>query len=75
MTARLVLLQTVVPLASDAFHIEGRRPNLLIVRHSVGAEELLRLMQPVEGILGAVTLGETELVSWRRRGTSLVVVA
>jgi len=63
----LILLQTVVPLTGGAVEIERRRRNLEMFRCTVGAEELLPLVQPCDGIVAAVVLGETQLVARHRR--------
>jgi len=63
----LILLQAVVPLAGGAVEIEGRCRNLEMFRRTVGAEELLPFVQPCDGIVAAVVLGESQLVVGRRR--------
>jgi len=63
----LVFLQTIVPLASGAVEVEGRRRNLEVFRRAVGAEELLAYVQPRDGIVAAVILRELQLVARGRR--------
>jgi len=62
----LVLLEAVVPLARSALEVERRSRDLEMVRRAVGAEELLSLVQPRDGVVGTIILGKSEHV--RRRG-------
>ena len=63
----VILLPAVVPLAYCALEVERGRPHLLVLGRAVRTEKLLALVDPSDGILGAVVLWETELVDgWRR---------
>ena len=60
----LDFLQAVVPLAGGAVKIEGRRRDLEVFRRAVGAEELLAFVQPRDGIVTAIILGEVQFMAW-----------
>jgi len=63
----MVLLPAVVPLACGALEVERGRPHLLVLWRAMRTEKLLALVDPGDGILGAVVLRKTELVDgWRR---------
>ena len=64
----LVLLKAVIPLAGGGLQIERCRLHLKMIRRAVGAEELLSLVQPCDGVIGTVELREPELVRRRGRG-------
>jgi len=63
----LVLLEAIVPLACSALEIERCRRDLEMVRRAIGTEELLPFVQPCNRVVGAVELGEAQLVDRRRR--------
>lgn len=58
----LVVFQPVVPLLGYALHVDGCQENLFVVQGCGCLEELVTAIQPQEGILSVVILGEVQLV-------------
>jgi hypothetical protein len=73
--AALVLLEGVIPCLGGAPEVIGGQPSAVRREDTLPTEELLALVEPVEGVLRAVVGGEFELgVAWGCRGSAAMDV-